>query len=105
MIDQQWDIILALVQGRHMEHNHAEPVVKVFPEIALGNLFLQIFVRGCDYPDVHLDVLVASHARKLLFLEHPEDLCLGGKAHVSDLVEEESAAVGLLEFALVLLYG
>ena len=105
MIDQQWDIILALVQGRHMEHNHAEPVVEVFPEIALGNLFLQIFVRGRDYPDVHLDVLVASHARKLLFLEHPEDLCLGGKAHVSDLVEEESAAVGLLEFALVLLYG
>ena len=46
--------------------------------------------------------LTVSHpddALKLLFLQHPEQLHLGGGVDLADLVEEERPAVGLLELA------
>ena len=40
-----------------------------------------------------------------LLLQHAEDLGLGREGHVAYLVEEEGAAVGLLELALMLFLG
>ena len=42
---------------------------------------------------------------ELVLLEHAQDLGLRAGAHVADLVEEQRAAVGLLEAAVALLVG
>ncbi len=56
-------------------------------------------MRGRDQPHVGLDRLVASHALEPLVLQEPQDLGLHSQRHVADLVEEERAAVALLELA------
>ena len=62
-------------------------------------------VGGRDHPHVGLDRLVAADPLEPLLLEHPQDLRLGQRRHVADLVEEEGAAVALLELADPLAVG
>ena len=88
-----------------MDDDDAQPVVEVFAESALGDFFRQVLVGGGHHADIDRDVLVAAHAGEFLFLQDAEHLGLGRQAHVADLVEEERAAFGLLELALVLLDG
>ena len=57
--------------------------------------------------DAHVgrDRLVPADALELLLLQHAQHLGLRGRGHVADLVEEERAAVGLLELADALPVG
>ena len=61
---------------------------------------LQVLVGGGDQTDVHPDGLVAADPLELPGLEHAQELGLRGRAELADLVEEQGAAVGLLELAL-----
>ena len=45
----------------------------------------------------------AAEALELVLLQHAQELGLRARAHVADLVEEQRAAVGLLEAADALL--
>ena len=54
---------------------------------------------GRDQPHVGPDRLVAADALEGLLLEQAQDLGLQGQRHVADLVEEQRAAVALLELA------
>jgi hypothetical protein len=54
--------------------------------------------RG-DHPHVDLDGLVAADALELALLEEAEQLDLGRRREIADLVEEQGAAVRLLEAA------
>ena len=54
---------------------------------------------GRDQPDVGPDRLVAADPLERLLLQQPQDLGLGRRRHVADLVEEQRAAVALLELA------
>ena len=47
----------------------------------------------------------AAEALELVLLQHAQDLGLRARAHVADLVEEQRAAVGLLEAADALAIG
>ena len=58
---------------------------------------MQVLVGGGDDPDIHRDGGVVPHLFNDLFLEHPEQLGLGGHGQVPDLVQEDVAAVGGLE--------
>ena len=60
---------------------------------------LQVAVRGRDQPHVGPDRLVAADPLERLLLQQPQDLGLERQRHVADLVEEERAAVALLELA------
>ena len=55
--------------------------------------------------DVHLDALRAAHPLETPFLQHAQQLGLHRRRDVADLVEEQRAAVGLLETALALADG
>ena len=77
-------------------------MVEVLAEVAFLDFLLQILVGGGHDPDIHGDVLVAADLGQLVLLQHAEDLGLGREGHVAYLVQEESAAVGLLELALML---
>ena len=63
----------------------------------------EILVRRRDDADVHLDRPRRPEPLDLPFLQHAQDLGLRLRAHVADFVEEDRAAVGLLELADLLL--
>ena len=56
-------------------------------------------MRGRDQAHVGPDRLVAADALERLLLQQPQHLGLQGQRHVADLVEEQGAAVALLELA------
>ena len=101
MLHQQRDVLFPFVQGRNTEHDHAEPVIKVFTEITLLNLFLQVFVGGGYHAHIHRNLLIAAYRREFTFLQHPQYFGLGGQRHITNLVQENGAAIGLLEFSFV----
>ena len=105
MFSQQGDVFQALAQRGNLDEDHAQAVVKVFPEPAGLDLIFQVLVGGRQHAHVHLYILVGTHAADLVLLQGPEHLGLGREAHVADLVQEDGSALGLLELALALLDG
>jgi hypothetical protein len=65
----------------------------------------QITVGGGDDPDIDLDRLIASHAVDLAIFQYPQQFLLKWQRHVAELIQKESAAIGVLELALALAVG
>jgi hypothetical protein len=80
-----------------VDGEHAQPVVQVQPELALVRPGIQVAVGGGEQAHVGADRLAAADALERLLLQDPQELRLGRQRHVADLVEEQGAAVGLLE--------
>ena len=86
-------------QRRDVDADDVQPVEEVLAELARCHGLLERLVGGGDDAHIHLDGLVAADALERAGLQHAQDLGLRGGGHVADLVEEERAAVALLEFA------
>src|SRR6185437_10359951 len=78
-VEQERDILPALPEGRELDRDDLEPVVKVLAKRASG------------------DRLVRADPDDLARLERPEEFDLSAHRDIADLVEEERAAVGVLE--------
>ena len=104
-VDQERDVLLALAQRRHGDVDDVQAVEEVVAEFALAHQFLEVLVGGGDEADVGLDGLVAADALEDAGIEHAQDFDLGVGVDLADLVEEERAAVGLLEAADAALDG
>ena len=61
--------------------------------------FSKILIRGRDDPHIDLDQFRPPDPGKLLFLKRSQDLGLSAQTHVADLIQEQRAAVGLLELS------
>ncbi len=85
--------------ARNCDLDHLEPVVEVFAEVAGEHHHLEIAVGGREDADVHRLTPVAAELRELAVLEDVEQLGLEGRLHLADFVEEQRAAVRLLELA------
>ena len=83
--------------GGEVDVEDVEPVVEVVPELAQRHRLPERAVGGGDDPDVHLDRLDAAHPEEGAALQHPEQLDLGGRRDLADLVEEDGPGVGQLE--------
>ena len=83
--------------------NHGEAEVQVLAEMPLLDFLLEVLVGRRDHADVDLDRPRRAEALDLAFLQHAQHLGLRLGAHVADFVEEDRAAVGLLELADLLL--
>src|SRR5262245_46550511 len=99
-LDQEREVFGPVAQRAEHHRDDIEPVVEVLAEGPVADLRLQILVRGCQDPDVHLDGPVPAHALELPLLQDTQDLRLRLERHVPDLVEEQCAAIGDLELAL-----
>src|SRR5690606_18370199 len=75
----------------------AEPVEQVLAESAVGGERIEWMVRGGHDAHVHAARRGLADAGDRAFLERAEQLGLGGRGEVPDLVEEEGAAVRGLE--------
>ena len=97
---QERNVVTAFAQGWHVNGDHAEPIIQVFPETAFGNLLFKFFVCGRNDADIHIRFFGAADRAHLSFLQDSIELHLHGKAHIADLIEEKRAAMGRLEQAL-----
>src|SRR3546814_10753953 len=68
-------------------------------ETAIGHPQLEVLVGGGDHAHVDPDQLAPAHAEELVLGQHPQQPGLQRQRHVADFVEEQRAAVGLLEAA------
>ena len=99
VVREHEDVAAALAQRRQLDVDDVEAVVEVLAEAALLHLGGEVAVRRGDDAHVDRDGLVAADALERPLLEHAEELHLHGRRDLADLVEEERAAVGLLEAA------
>src|SRR5439155_143304 len=99
VLHQHQQVIVPLPQWGQVNGEDAQAVIQVRPELPILGPRLQVAVGRRDQPHVGADRLVAPDALERLLLEHAQHLGLGGRRHVADLVEEEGAAVALLELA------
>jgi hypothetical protein len=99
VVGQPGDVLAALAHRRQLDVDHAQAEVQIFAEAAAVDLLAQVAVgRGQD-PDVDLDRAIAADPLDLALLEHPQQLRLERDVELADLVEEDRAALGLLEAA------
>ena len=80
-----------------MNGNHAQAIIEVFAEAALGDFLLEILVGGGDYADIHVVLFRAAERPDFSFLQNAIELHLHGETHVSNLVHEKSAVMSGLK--------
>src|SRR5690606_24943019 len=76
---------------------------QVLAKQSLANALLQVLVGRRDHAGIAADGLVPADAIEVAFGEHAQQARLHLRRHVADLVEEQRAAVGLLEASATLL--
>ena len=103
--DQFRNVLAAFAQRRQLNGVHVQAVIQVVAEGAGRDHRFQIAVGSGNQTHVGLKHLVAADALKLLILQDAQHFHLCHRRHVADFVEEEGAAVTLLEFADTLAVG
>jgi hypothetical protein len=104
-LGQQPDVLAARAERGQLEHQTLEAEVEVLAEPSLGDAPLEVAVRRRDHTHVDPGRPRGADTIEALFLEHPEELGLVIGAQVADLVQEDRAAVGLLEPSLAVGHG
>src|SRR5438552_4012610 len=93
------NVLWPFAQGRQLQIHDVEPVEQILAErVALYRL-RKVAVRGRDDADVDFDRLAAAHPVDLALMKRAQELGLQPRIHFADLVEQQRAAIGLLEFA------
>ena len=93
------DVFFPLPQGRQVNGRNLQPVKQVFPEKTSPGALFKISVRGGDHPHIQPHGPVAPQPFDLPFLEHPQGSALNRPGHISDFIQENGPAVGVLELA------
>src|SRR5690606_20226882 len=99
------DLVGALAERRERDRHAVEAVEEVRAERALSAHLLEVAMGRGDDAHVDGDLFVAADAHDLLRLEDAEQRRLRAWRQLADLVEEQRAAVCLLEDALRLSIG
>ena len=102
---QQRNVLAPLAQRRHADADHVQAMVEILAEAAFAHARLEVLVGGGDDAHIRLDLLVAADPVEAALREHPQQPGLQLCRHVADFVQEQSAALGLLEPPAALLLG
>src|SRR5690606_19801273 len=97
MVRQHHHVRPAETERGHLDVNDVEAVVEIFAKAPRLHVGRQIAVGGREQADIGADRIVAADALEGALLEHLEELHLRELRDLTDLVEKEGAAVGLLE--------
>jgi len=74
---QERDVVDPVVKGRQVDRNDVQPVVEVFPKVAVANLFQKVSVRGRQYSHVDMKGRFSPYAFELLSLKNSQEFDLG----------------------------
>ena len=91
---QVGNLFAALAQGRHVNPNHAEAIVEVLAEFALGDTLFEVGVGGREHADIHRLRTVLTDRHDLALLQEPQQFRLHVERQVADFIEEQGAAGG-----------
>src|SRR5947209_11471105 len=94
--DQLRDVGATLAQRWDLDRKHVQPVEEIGTEAPRPHRFLEIAIRRRDHPHVHPDGPARPHGLELLLLEDAKKLHLRLEGQLTDLVEEDRAAIGEL---------
>ena len=94
MVREKRNVVAAFAEGREVEFDDVEAIVKIFAELPFLDHIEKSVVGGGDDANVDVDGFVAAEAFEAAFLEDAEEFCLEAEAEVADFVEEERAVVG-----------
>ena len=103
--DELGQVFAHFAQGRHGEGDDVEAVEQVLPECAFGHEAGEVFMRGGDDAHVYFHFLRVADAAHGFFLNGAQEFHLHVQGQVGHFVEEEGAAVGVLEEAEAVLVG
>ena len=98
---EQGNVFAAGAERGKLEEDDVEAVEEILAELALADGFAQVDVSGGDDTDVDLDLGGSAEVHEAAILKDAQDLGLHVHRHGADLVEEERAAVGDFEEALL----
>ena len=104
-VDQGGDVLLPLAQARRLDGEDVQPVEQILAEAALRHGLGQVAVGGGDDPHIHLHRAFGPDGVDLALLQGAQQLDLDVQRQLAHLVEEQGAAVRLLELAQVLVGG
>lgn len=102
MANEGRNVFLAFAQGGHLDRENVETIEQVLAEIARRHLFGQIAVGRRNDANIHLDRAFGTDRIDFAFLQRAQQLDLHVERQFADLVQEERAAIGLLELAHML---
>ena len=86
------DFFPPLTKRRDVNPDHAETVVQVFAELALGHSLLEVRIGGGEGSDVYALRARLADRHDLALLEEAEQLGLDVDRQVADFVHEQRAA-------------
>ena len=99
------DVAPPLAQGRDAQGDHVQPVVEVLAEAAARGRIAEIDLGRRDHAQVEPPPFVGAERLDLAGLEHAQELDLDRRRAGLDLVEEQRAAVRVLDPADALAVG
>ncbi len=99
------DVFLSLAERRQEDRDHVQAEEKVLTEHPVTDRFFEVPVRRRDDSDIKFLNLRIPDPAALPFLEKAEQFHLNRQWDLPDFIEEESATVGRLDKAFVILYG
>jgi hypothetical protein len=105
VLDQPRHVARPLAQRRQHDREHVQAEEEILAERARLHHVLERPVRGGDDARVHGERSVPAHARERLLLDRLQQLDLERERHLADLVQEQRAAVRVLEPAGLLAHG
>ena len=76
-----------------------KPIVEVLAKPAAFDHRIEVLVGRGNDADIGRDGLAPAQPLESPLLQQPQDLGLGARGHVADFVQQQRAAVGLLELA------
>ena len=93
------DVLPPLGERREVDGDHVEAIEQIHPEPARGRLPREVLGRGGEQAHVHAPGPPVADAADLALLQHAQQLRLERQRQLADLVEQQRAAVRLLEQA------
>ena len=103
--DQRGNILAPFTKRRQMNADHVKPVVQVFSKSTFANSSFEFLIGRGDHAHVRCYFLVATHPKKGAIRKHPQQPSLQIQRHVTDFVQKQRSARGLLKTPLALALG
>ncbi len=97
MAAQGLDVPGPLPQGGQVDGDGPQPEQQVLAESPAGHHLFQVPVGGRHHPEIALLLPRAAHGTETAFLEHAQKGLLDLQGQFAHLVQEQDAAVGLLD--------